>query len=86
MRDMGIYSKRSGLIMESDDGVHWSSPLIGYENANHYFHDGRNRFERPQILMKNGKPEYLFLAVQGGKYNTSTGGILKIDGWNGEKY
>ena len=85
MRDMGIYSQRSGLMMESNDGIHWSKPLIGYEKANHYFHDGRNRFERPQILTKNEKPEYLFLAVQGGKYGTSTGGILKIENWS-EQY
>lgn len=60
MRDMGVYSKRSGLMMESDDAIHCRKPLIGYEKANYYFHDGKNRFERPQILMKNGKPEYLY--------------------------
>ena len=78
MRDMGVYSRRSGLLMESADGIHWGRPLIGYEKADHYFHDGNNRFERPQVLLRDGKPEYLFLAVQGGKYGTSSGGVLKI--------
>ena len=36
------------------------------------------RFERPQLLMNNGKPEYLFAAFLGGAYNLSSGAVLKI--------
>ena len=36
------------------------------------------RFEHPQLLMKNGKPEYLFTAMQGGKYMTASGFVFRI--------
>ena len=29
--------------------------------------------------MKDGKPTYIFLALMGGKYNTSSAAVLKID-------
>jgi hypothetical protein len=29
--------------------------------------------------MKNGEPDYLFLGLMGGKYNTSSGAVLKIN-------
>jgi hypothetical protein len=36
------------------------------------------RLERPQLLMRNGKPEYLFGASQGGKYMTASSFVFKI--------
>lgn len=67
------------MCLKPADGIHWGRPLIGYEKANLYFYDGKNlRPERPQVLLRDGKPKYLFLAVQGGKYGTSSGGVLKI--------
>jgi len=85
-RDMRVFNHEFGLIFESEDGIHWEEPEIAYFQTNYYFnqppapkHLNRyGRFERPQILMKNGKPEYLFTATQGGKYNTASGYILKI--------
>lgn len=80
MRDMGVCNERSGLYMSSDDGLKWSEPMLAYKESTCYFPDEPlNRFERPQILMKDGKAEYLFLALMGGKYHTSSGAILKID-------
>jgi beta-xylosidase len=88
MRDMGYFNHVVGLIMESDDGVNWSSPKIAWLGADSYFgnlppapkHLSRyGRFERPQLLMKNGRPEYLFTATQGGKYMTASGFVFKIE-------
>jgi len=39
--------------------------------------DSRQRFLRPQVLMKNGKPEYLFCALMGGPHHSSAA-VLKI--------
>ena len=36
------------------------------------------RFERPQVLMENGKPKYLFMALMGGNAGTSTGFVVPV--------
>ncbi len=87
MRDMGYFDHSVGLIFESKDGIHWSDPKIAWFGANAYLDEPQapshlkryGRFERPQLLMKNGKPEYLFNAMQGGRYETSSGFIFKIE-------
>jgi hypothetical protein len=86
MRDMGYYDHTAGLIFESEDGLRWSPPKIAWLGVAAYLreppapkHLARyGRLERPQILMKNGNPDYLFCAAQGGKYNTASGVIFKI--------
>lgn len=86
MRDMGFYDNTVGLYFESDDGLHWSKPQIGWFGADAYITQPPapknltryGRFERPQLLMKNGKPEYLFTASQGGAEMTSSGFIFRI--------
>jgi hypothetical protein len=88
VRDMGVFSHDVGLIMESPDGIVWSEPEIAYEplrtyvteptppaNLNRY-----GRLERPQLLMKNGRPAYLFTATQGGRYGTASGFVFQIVG------
>ena len=86
-RDMGVYNHQNGIIMHSKNGLKWSSPEIAYFNAEHYhinqppppsYLKKYGRFERPQILFKNNKPEYLFTTSQGGKYSTSSPFIFKI--------
>ncbi len=79
MRDMGVINSRVGLIMESNDGVHWSAPQLGYGDSSLYFGGQPERMERPQVLMRDGKPAYLFLAISGGKYKTSSGAVLKVN-------
>lgn len=79
MRDFGVFSNRSGLYCVSDDGFHWSQPMVGYHSSDEYFGGQIQRFERPQILMNDGKPEYLFLALAGGRAGTSSGAVLKIN-------
>lgn len=87
-RDMGFYNHEYGLLFKSRDGLKWNKPEIAYYETDHYFkqppkpkHLSRyGRLERPQLLMKNGKPEYLFTTSQGGKYNTASGYIFRILG------
>ncbi len=88
MRDMGIYNHQYGLYLESEDGIHFSQdPQIAYFETDHYFEQPPKpghlskygRFERPQILFKEGKPDYLFLASQGGEFMTSSSFVFKID-------
>lgn len=86
-RDMGFFNHDYGLIFESEDGINWSNPQIAYYETDHYFaqppkpkHLSRyGRLERPQILKRNGKPEYLFTTTQGGKFNTASGFVFKIE-------
>jgi hypothetical protein len=86
-RDMGVFGHTYGLYMESDDGINWSEPLIAYLDTDHYFRQPPappylskyGRFERPQLLLENGRPTYLFLATQGGKFMTSSAFVFKIN-------
>lgn len=87
LRDMGIYNHQYGLYIESEDGIQWSEPKIAYYNTDHYFSQPEapshlskyGRFERPQLLMQEGRPAYLFLASQGGRYMTSSTYVFKIE-------
>lgn len=86
-RDMGFYNNQDGIIMESKKGIVWNEPKIAYYNADKYIKQPPppsylkkyGRFERPQILFKDGKPAYLFTTSQGGKYMTSSPFIFKIN-------
>jgi len=44
-----------------------------------YFGGSQERPERLQVLSKDGKPEYLFLALKGGAHNTASGCALRIE-------
>jgi hypothetical protein len=69
---------RPGLLYQSKDGIQWGRPEIGYLTDEHYFDEELSRSERPHILWKAGKPEYLFLANHG---SNEAGFYLKIDNW-----
>lgn len=85
-RDMGFYNHENGIVMRSANGTKWSLPEIAYYAAGKYIEQPPapphlkkyGRFERPQLLFKNGQPAYLFTASQGGKYMTSSSFIFKI--------
>ncbi|RAV28134.1 glycoside hydrolase family protein [Sinomicrobium soli] len=85
-RDMGVFGDDVGLYMESDDGIHWGEPSLGYKPLKAYIREKAapsylrryGRMERPQLLFLDGKPAYLFTAAQGGRYGTSTAVLLKI--------
>jgi beta-xylosidase len=86
-RDMGIFSYQTGLYLESLDGLKWSEPTLAYREVSAYAEEPPapthltkyGRLERPQLLMRNGKPAYLFTASQGGKFMTSSAFIFRID-------
>lgn len=88
MRDMGFFNHTVGLYFESADGLHWGTPQIGYLGLRDYGIDegpvAKNlyrygRFERPQLLFVDGRPQYLFCATQGGRAGTSSGFVFKIE-------
>lgn len=73
---------RPGLIYQSKDGIDWGMPKVGYQTNEIYFGHKLARSERPSILWKDGKPDYLFLACH--DELPTAGYILKINGWDGE--
>ena len=85
-RDMGIYNHEVGIILDSNDGIHWQEPVIAYYGADKYIQQPPppaylkkyGRFERPQILFINDKPAYLFTTSQGGKFMTASSFIFKL--------
>lgn len=87
-RDMGYFNHENGLLMHSKNGLRWSKPEVAYLESDVYFKQPEapkhlkryGRFERPQLLLKDGRPAYLFTTTQGGKYQTSTAFVFKIDG------
>ncbi|MEP2774809.1 MAG: glycoside hydrolase family protein [Luteolibacter sp.] len=69
---------RPGLIYTSKDGLDWGRPELSYDTDENYFGGELSRSERPHILWKDGKPEYLFLANHGSE---EAGFYLKIGDW-----
>lgn len=69
---------RPGLLFESKDGINWQRPQFSYKTDEQYFDVKLSRSERPHILWKDGKPEYLFLANHGSR---EAGYYLKINHW-----
>lgn len=61
----------AGLLWESEDGIHFDKPTLGFERMTHYIPEemvkaatnyrGR-KFERPQVLIQNGRPTHLYVA------------------------
>jgi hypothetical protein len=86
-RDMGFFDHNAGLFLESKNGIHWKSPEIAYCGVSFYVNEPPapkhlkryGRFERPQLLINDNKPQYIFTASQGGKYGTASGFVLKIE-------
>ncbi|MBU2877933.1 MULTISPECIES: glycoside hydrolase family protein [Aliiglaciecola] len=73
---------RPGLLYKSKDGLDWGTPSEAYKTNQIYYGHKLARSERPSILWKNGKPDYLYLACHDD--DSSAGYILKINGWEGE--
>ena len=74
---------RPGLIYESNDGIQWEQPEIGYRRNTFYFGGKVNRMERPHILWKDERPDYIFFALSGPgiTIRTGCGAVLKIGDW-----
>ena len=73
---------RPGLIYQSKDGIDWGIPKVGYQTNEIYYGKKLARSERPSILWKDGKPDYLYLACHDD--DSTAGYILKINDWDGE--
>lgn len=59
MHDLNILEKGAGIYTESTDGKNWSEFTKGYPSALTAFGVSQ-RLETPIILLKDGKPDYLF--------------------------
>ena len=70
---------RPGLLYRSKDGIKWERPELSYNTVAHYFGKELSRSERPHLLWKDGKPEYLFLANHD---HQEAGFYLKIENWD----
>ncbi len=79
----------SGYLWGSRDGIHFSEPILGFDKLEHYLPEeviagGKmlrgKKFERPQVLVINGNPAYLYVAsgvnITGG--STSCSCVLRI--------
>lgn len=86
-RDMGRFDHEAGIILQSDNGIRWSEPKISYFGVSHYLLQAPapphlkkyGRFERPQVLMQNGRPTHLFVTSQGGRYQTASPFVFEIE-------
>lgn len=86
-RDMGVFDHESGLLMHSGNGHTWSEPEIAYHGLHTYVDmppapahlKKYGRLERPMLLLRSGKPAYLFGAAQGGRYETASTFIFRIE-------
>lgn len=79
IRDMGNYDWLGGLYLQSDDGLSWSDYQRGYYQGSTYLPiSDKKRFERVQLLFKNGEPEYMFNAVERDDGSTNAA-VLKIN-------
>ncbi len=89
-RDMGRFGHEEGIILESEDGLRWSDPKIAWFGVSHYVKappgppnlKKYGRFERPQLLIRDGQPTHLFLASQGGEYMTSSAFVFEISSYH----
>ena len=61
----------AGLLWESNDGIAFGLPMLGFERMNRYIPENQVReatnyrgrkFERPQILIQKGRPTHLYVA------------------------
>ena len=86
-RDMGFYGHQVGLYLESDDGLRWTEPKVAYLPVREYASEPPapshlskyGRLERPQLLIRDGKPTHLFTAAQGGRSMTSCPFVFRIE-------
>ncbi|MDC0584741.1 family 16 glycosylhydrolase [Bacteroidales bacterium] len=79
IRDMGNYDWLSGFYLESEDGLNWGEYQRSHHKGDHYLPVCENcRYERVQVLWRNGEPEYLFNSIQR-EDGYRSGAVLKIN-------
>jgi len=76
----GRFMRQGGLHLDSEDGIHWPVCKQGYQPGHYYgIPDWYGYLGRPQILLRDGHPAYLFVAQHGGKFGRSTGAVLRCE-------
>lgn len=79
IRDMGNFDWVGNLYLESEDGLNWGPFQRGHHRGSTYFPvSDKSRYERVQVLFKDGEPEYLFNSIEREK-GISSGAVLKFD-------
>lgn len=67
----GIFIRGGGILWESENGIEFDNPTVGYglidkylnydkKNVRHYYGPAEIKFERPQVLVNESKPVYLY--------------------------
>lgn len=65
-------NKGAGYLWESDDGINFSDPIPGFDKMHRYLEKKvvakakvfrGKKFERPQVLVQDGHPTYLYVAA-----------------------
>lgn len=76
VKDMGYFSEKGGCYMESEDGIHWSPPELGYHSPKYYWNESGN-LDTPLVLMdEQQQAQYLFAnRFTGGR---ASGFVFKI--------
>lgn len=76
-------SAGTGYLWRSEDGRNFEDPIIGYDTMSTYVSPENlagaqvlraEKFERPQLLLKEGRPQYLYLA-SGVNWNGGRGSV-----------
>ena len=75
----GVVKQHGGALVRSEDGLTWSEPELAYDTMDAYLDEPVRRFERPQVLVRDGRPAYLYLAAQGGAYDTASAVCLRVE-------
>lgn len=60
LHDMGTFEHGSGILFHSYDGIAWLEPEPGYPSTSQ-FANVKQRLESPQLLFRDGTPEYLLV-------------------------
>ncbi|CAA6676330.1 MULTISPECIES: glycoside hydrolase family protein [unclassified Lentimonas] len=80
----------SGYLWESVDGIHFKEPILGFDQLSHYLPAKElkgakklrgHKFERPQVLLQDGRPTHLFVA-SGSNFNGGSGSyscVLRVN-------
>ncbi|MGC9320589.1 MAG: glycoside hydrolase family protein [Armatimonadota bacterium] len=75
----GVVKKHGGALVTSEDGIHWSEPVLGYDTTDVYFDEPVRRLERPQVLLRDGRPAYLYLSMRDDPDRGDSSVVLRVE-------
>jgi hypothetical protein len=79
LHDLNVFEHGAGLYLVSPTGLRWSEPVKGYPSIRTILRM-RQRLETPILLMKDGRPDYLFNNRGGSEEDpVFSGFIWKVD-------